>query len=215
MRVEPETPAILHTLVDWCMHVDNPADWHWTGWIGRKSRAAFLSYLKPYADSGDEVTRKRAAVVEKYLNEDPDAGRAYQAWITEDIRARSGHRLPEVEKALRAGGSPDRLEALDLARRKRLFYLMDESFADAFRACSGDKDPQVRRDISRILGILTRLFEDRPWGSGAVDILLDLTKDPDPRVRYDAMYLGLTPLPPTREDAVVRRLVELALVDRR
>jgi RNA polymerase sigma factor (sigma-70 family) len=215
MRVEPETPAILHALVDWCMHVDNPADWHWTGWVGRRSRAAILSYLKPYADSGDEAIRKRAAAVGKYLNEDPDAGRAYQAWITEDIRARSGRRLPEVRKALHAGSSRDRLEALNLALRERLFYLMDESFADAFRACAGDKDPQVRRDISRILGILARLFGDRPWGGGAVDILLDLTKDPDPDVRFYAMYLGLTPLPAAREDAVVRRLVELALGDRR
>jgi RNA polymerase sigma factor (sigma-70 family) len=215
MRVEPETPSILHALVDWCMHVENPADWGWAGWVGRKSRAEILSYLKPYLDSSDDATRRRAEVVGKYLAEAPDAGRAYQAWVTEIIRARSGHRLPEVERALKAGQSRDRLEALQLALRERLFYLMDESFADAFRACAGDKDPRVRREIASILGVFPRLSEGRPWGSRAVDILLDLSKDPDPDVRYSAVYHGLTPLPPTRREDVMRRLVELALVDRR
>ena len=63
MRVEPKTLAILHALVDWCMHVENTMDWYWAGWIGRKHRAELLAYLKPYLASGDEATRKRAAVV--------------------------------------------------------------------------------------------------------------------------------------------------------
>src|SRR5262249_4884269 len=135
MRVEPQTPAILHALVDWCMHVESPADWGWAGWIGRKHRAELASYLKPYLDSGDGATRARAALVRKLLAEAPDAGKAYQAWATAIVRAKAGHRLPGVEKALRTGSSRDRRDALSLAQRERLNLLMDESFADAFRSC--------------------------------------------------------------------------------
>ena len=28
----PKPPAILHALVDWCMHVENTMDWYWAGW---------------------------------------------------------------------------------------------------------------------------------------------------------------------------------------
>ncbi len=153
MRVEPKTPAILHALVDWCMHVENTMDWYWAGWIGRTHRAELLSYLKPYLDSGDEATRKRAAVVEKYLSEAPDASKAYQAWSREIVRAKSGHRLPGVEKALRTGGSRERLDTLKRSLAEGLPVLMGESFVDAFRACADDKDPAVRREVTRILDV--------------------------------------------------------------
>ncbi len=92
---------------------------------------------------------------------------------------------------------------------------MDESFVDAFRACAGDKDPDVRQEVARTPGQVHRYFEGRPWGGGVVDILLRLSKDQDPEVRYDAVVSGLTPLPETRHEDVIRRLVELAVVDRR
>ena len=139
MRVEPKTPAILHALVDWCMHVESGMDWIWVGRIGRTHRAELASYLQPYLDSGDETTRKRAIVVGKFLSEAADAGEAHQAWTREIVRAKSGHRLPGVEKALRTGTSRERIDALRLIERERLIYLMDESFAGPLRACAGTR----------------------------------------------------------------------------
>ena len=106
MRVEPKTPAILHAMVDWCMHVENPMDWYWAAWSGRKHRSEQLAFHKPLLDSNDEATRKRAVVVKKYLSEDPDRGEAYRDWITEIVRAKSGHRGGgSREGALRTGQS--------------------------------------------------------------------------------------------------------------
>lgn len=214
MRVEPKTPAILHALVDWCIHVENTMDWQWAGWIGRKHRSELASYLKPYLDSGDEATRKRAVVVGKFLSEDPDQYKAYRAWAAEIVRAKSGHRLAGVEKTLRTGTSRERLDAMKLVFEERLYYLIDESFADAFRACARDKDPAVRRESTRTLGLFTHNDPSLPWTGTAVDILLDLSKDPDARTRYDAVYHGLTSLPTAHQEAVIRRLVEMAMFDR-
>ena len=214
MRVEPKTPAILHAMVDWCMHVENPMDWYWAAWSGRKHRPEQLAFVKPLLDSSDEATRKRAVVVKKYLSEDPDCGEAYRDWITEIVRAKSGHRVAGVEKALRTGQSRERLDALRLIAGERLTLLLDESFVGAFRACADDKDPAVRQEVARTLG-RPRYFEGRPWGGGVVEILLGLSKDQDPKVRYVAVRSGLTPLPETRHEDVMRRLVELAVVDPR
>ena len=151
MRVQPKTPAILHALVDWCMHVENTMDWYWVAWIGRKHRAELVDDLKPYLASGDEATRKRAAVVGKYLSESPDRYEAYRAWATEIVRAKSGHRLPELVKALRTGDSRALRDAIGLAQQERLTLLVDESFIDALRVCADDRDPAVRREVARIL----------------------------------------------------------------
>ena len=214
MRVEPKTPAVLHALVDWCMQVDCPMDWYWAGWSGRARRDELLSYLKPYLDSNDPPTRERAAVVETYLKQDPARGEAYRAWSAKVVRAKSGHRLPGVEKAIRDGSGPERLAALRLVLDERLWLLMGESSVAAFRACAGDQDPAVRREVARTLGS-SRFYEGKPWGGTGVEVLLRLAKDDDPGVRYDAVYYGLTPLGETRRGDAIRALLDVAARDRR
>jgi RNA polymerase sigma factor (sigma-70 family) len=212
MRVEPKTPAILHAIVDWCMHIDNTMDWIWAGYCGRKDRATILSCIKPYLDSADEATRRRAIVVEKYLSESPDKGEAHGEWLRGKVQAKSGHRLPGIEKTLRNGNSRDRLAALKLILTDELIHIMGESFVDPLRACAGDEDPAVRRELASVLNMAAWLNRDRPWTDDVIEIVLRLSADKDPQVRYDAVYHGLpNPLPDRRRDDIIRRLVAVAV----
>ena len=213
MRVEPKAPAILHAVVDWCMHVDNTMDWIWAGYCGRKDRALFLSFIKPYLASPDAATRRRATVVEKYLSESPDAADAYGEWARDTVRAKSGHRLPEIEKTLRTGNSHDRLAALKLVQTEELTHIMGESFVKPLRACARDVDPAVRREIASVLNMAMRCNWDRPWTDNIIEIVLRLTADKDPDVCYDAVYHGLpNPLPDRKRNDIIRQLVNVALV---
>jgi carboxyl-terminal processing protease len=216
MRVEPQTPAILHAVVDWCMHVENVMDWFWAGHISRKDRALILSFLKPYLDSTDAATRCRASIVEKYLTESPEAGPAYAQWARERVQAKSGHRLPALEKALRDGNSSDRLEALQVIEREDVVRIMGELFVDPLRACAGDPDSKVRQELPRVVDGVIGCNLDRPWAGKIIDIVMRLSADEDPRVRYNAVYFGVpNPLPEARRDDLIRRLVMPAVDDRR
>ncbi len=211
MRVEPKTPAIVHAMVDWCMHVENSMDWEWVSLAVRKDPAQAKAFLRPYLDSDDKMIRARAAVVAKFLDHDPGRHEANLAWARERARAKSGYLLPRIEKALRTGTSRERIDAMERAGRERLDLLMDESFAPAFRAAAGDESPFVRERTIEFLARFSGWDEGRPWNGVAADILLDLSRDRDREIRHTAIESGLTPLPPTRREATIRRLVEVAV----
>lgn len=212
MRVEPKPPAVLHAMVDWCMHVDNGMDWYWVSWCGKGRRAEMASYVKPYLTSPDEATRDRAAAVEKLVSEEPNRSTAYIDWITKATRKKSGHLLPQVKQALLRGDSAARGDALRLIGKERLGLIMDDTFADPFRACARDKDAAVRREVAQTLPSC-RLGKGDVQSPEAIDVLLGLSKDDDSKVRYDAVYYGLTPLPQVRREDVAQRLVDMVLFD--
>ena len=213
MRVRPTTPAILHALADYCMAVDNTMDWTWAERVGRGHRDELVGYLRPHLDSPDPALRERAAVVAAVLRGDPDCWKAYNAWTTGLVRARFGDRLPGLIATLRAGPARERLDALGLIAKERLTLLLDEPFAESFRVCAGDPDPTVRRRVAAVLG-RARPDGSQPGGGTLVDVLLGLLADGDPRVRYDAVYYGITsPLTGFRDEDIIRGLAALALRD--
>lgn len=209
MRVQPQAPAILHALVDWCMAGE--ADWENAGFAGRANRAELLAFLQPYRDSADPATRERAAVVEKFLVEAPDREEARLAWTTKLVRARSAGRLPEVKKALRSGTARERQAALDEVTLGRLALLADDDLIAALAVCAEDQDPSTRRDVTRALGQI-RVAPDAPWADAWVDLMLRLLRDESPWVRAGAVHFGLIPPPEVRTEEVVRGLIEQVLV---
>ncbi len=59
---QPKTPAILRTLAELAMRVDDPNDLDRIAWGCNDQRAELLEYLKPFETSDDEVIRKKADV---------------------------------------------------------------------------------------------------------------------------------------------------------
>jgi hypothetical protein len=66
--VQPKPPAVLRTLVDLCMQVDDREDWNRIAWGTRSQRTEVLSYLKPYLAARDEATREKAALLAKVFD---------------------------------------------------------------------------------------------------------------------------------------------------
>ena len=66
-EVRPLTPAILHTLADLCMRVEDPDVLDRTARCAQSQRAEILAYLEPYRVAKDETNRGKVAVVAKIL----------------------------------------------------------------------------------------------------------------------------------------------------
>lgn len=60
--VSQKTPAILKTLVDLCMRVDDPNDLSRVAWGAKSQQSELLKYLQPYLESKEEPVRSKAEV---------------------------------------------------------------------------------------------------------------------------------------------------------
>ena len=193
--VAPKPPAVLHALVDLCMHTPFSQDWGRVAWGARTQRAELLAFLKPYLAAEDQSTREKAVVLEKVLGDLPDHVAALTEWLAKQVRIKSGNRLPAVRQALLSGTSQDRIEALRVVLEEDLCRIIDESFVDAFRNSAADADMEVRRQAARTIGVCARIDFAGPKTDLVFDILLRLAEDKDPEVRYNAVWQGLIPIP--------------------
>ncbi|RKY17586.1 MAG: hypothetical protein DRQ55_15440 [Planctomycetota bacterium] len=119
--------------------------------------------------------------------------------------------MPDVRDVLRSGDSAARLALLARISDDELTKDMDDSYLADFAAAAEDPDPAVRAELARVVCAAWI------WRAGlhrisdpAVDLALRLSRDPDPDVRSQAVYHGLSTYRGERDD-VLRRLVELAL----
>ena len=142
---------------------------------------------------------------------------AISEWFKKRIRSKSGHRLLSVKQAIQSGTSRERREVIAWALSEELYQIMDESFVEALRGLhASDHDPEVRKSLTILLGSAQR-FHTPPAAARVVDLLLRLSADENPEIRFYAVNGGLsesTSLPERRE-AVIRRLVTLALADQK
>ena len=213
--VEPKPPAVLHALVDLCMHTTNPSDWGRIAWGARKQRTELLSYLNPYLAAPDQAMRERAAMLEKVLGEDPDHARAQEEWFKKQVQLKSAHRLPAIREALLSGSPAERKDALCATNTDMLWRIMDDSFIDAFIKCAADADVEVRKEVATTLGMFVRFGFGKSKTGEAIDALLALCADPDGDVRYAAAWQGLIPIPELQRKEVVKGLVNLAIDEHR
>ena len=211
--VQPKPPAVLRTLAELCMASENGEELGRIVWGAESQRDEVLAYVRPFLDSGDPTVREKAVAVEKIFKKELNANVWAGEQATKRARAKYGHRISEIEKALRDGTSPERMEALRLVSDGAGLVLDEPSIA-AFAACAESKDEKVRREVARTAGQYQYNWTSRWKSPAAVDLLLRLSCDPSPDVRYAAVYHGLTLLPEVKQEEVARRLLELAISDR-
>jgi hypothetical protein len=108
------------------------------------SRQEMLKYLQPYLDSSDPDISAQAQLLQKVFKGELD----YNTWSREqyqkDIRRHFTPLLPQIRRILAEGSSKQRRDALNIIKVHGVSPLFDESFAEPFRACLLDQDPEVR-----------------------------------------------------------------------
>jgi hypothetical protein len=210
--VRPKTDAILRTLVDLCVLVDDPNDLSRVAWGVGQQRDAALRFLEPHLHSENFETREKAEVVRQILSREIKAF----AWAEERKRvaaqAAYGDKLDELAQTLWSGSSSERKATLDLIAREGLTLIMDEIYVEDFARCALDPDPEIRRRVARMVGSRW-IWSAQKQNLEAIALLLQLSEDGDRDVRYNAVYFGLSTVK-EKETNVLCRLLEMAFLDR-
>ncbi len=210
--VEPKTPAILRTLVDLCMRVDDADDLSRVAWGAKLQERELLEFLTPHLNSPDAAQRAKAQVLERIFKGELKA----MVWAAEEARKRAQAKhagdLPRMKNVLENGSTQDRRATLELVARDRITLIMDDSFVAAFEACAKDEDPRVRNDVAVLAGFRW-VWSAESQHAGAIDLMLRLSQDPDRDVHDNAVYYGLSTVQ-KKDDRVIRRLLEMAFADR-
>jgi len=201
--VKNKTPNILRTLADLCMQGQEIA--RISSEIGDQ-RDELLAYIMPYLENDDAAKREIAAAIIKHFKGELDFGKWQRDRRLEQIKVVYGYQLPGLRETLLAGDSRDRRQALMTIQNKGLTPILDDSFLPALRAAADDPEWRVRNEVARVA-----------WGverqdPNAIELMLKLSTDSVRDVRSRAVYFGLS-LVPDKGEAVVRRLVEMALAD--
>ncbi|MGI8906972.1 MAG: M56 family metallopeptidase [Candidatus Sumerlaeaceae bacterium] len=221
--VKPKTPAILRTLVDLCIVVDDPNDLSRVAWGARDQEKDLLKHLEPYLSSSDATVRTKAQALRKIFRDELNAFSWYGEFRKERAQRLYADKLPEYVKKLREGNSKERLETFRYLHQEGIGSLLDPVEAlEIYTVCANDADSKVRKEIAiqagGLAGYLAHMeVEGETTASEpakrVLDLLFVLSRDPEREVRYYAVYSGLSTMTP-KPEPVVRRLLEIAFEDR-
>ncbi|MBP7052678.1 MAG: right-handed parallel beta-helix repeat-containing protein [Phycisphaerae bacterium] len=202
-----KTPNILRTLADICMRGEEVGRITWG--LGDQ-RDAMLAYITPHLQDSDPDKRQTAELLVKHFKGELDFEQWQREKRDEQARARLGDQLPQIRQTLLAGDSEARRQAfVTLARSGG--SVLDDSFLPALQAAASDPSSEVRNDVVRTVGGRW-IWSAQQQDPNAIALTLRLSSDSDREVRYNAVYYGLSTVR-DKSDAVVRRLVEMALAE--
>jgi len=210
--VNPKTPAILRTLADLCMRVDDPNDLGRIAWGAKSQRDELIQYLQPYLKSQDKAVRTKAEVCRQIFLGKIKAFEWAKQQAKVQAESKYVEQLADIKDALEKGKSDKRKDTLQLIRRERISLIMDDSFISTFAACANDPDESVRNQVAKIVGNRW-VWSAKTQNSEAIELMLRLSKDYSRQVRYNSVYYGLSTVRKKNEE-VVRRLLEIAFEDR-
>ncbi len=209
---KPKTPAILRTLAELCMRIDDPNDLGRVAWGAKSQQEELIKYLQPYFDSDDAAVRAKAEICQQIFQ---GKLKAFE-WAAQQAKERAEKeytgQLPEIKEALLSGDTIKRKEILKLIRAKRLTLIMDDSFLNAFAACAKDPDATVRNSTVKLIGGYW-IWRAKSQNPDAIELVLTLSKDKNREVRYNSVYYGLSTVR-EKDEEVIRRLLEMAFTDR-
>ncbi len=209
--VKQKTPAILRTLAELCIEIDDPNDLGRVAWGAADQMDQLLPLIEPYLASDTPWVRAKAAALGRIFRGELGAFEWAAERCKEPPRPRPWDELPEVRRGLRQGTSAERLALLERIAAEELTQRMNESYIADFAVAATDPDPAVRRQVAKRVG--NTWIWRAGWHrihAGAVDLMLEMSRDPDPDVRHEAVYYGLSTYRGERDD-VLLRLVDLAL----
>ncbi|MFB0524228.1 MAG: CARDB domain-containing protein, partial [Phycisphaerae bacterium] len=205
--LQPKTPNVLRTLAEVCMQGEDVGR---ITWGTRSQRDELVSYIEPYLEHENQEKREMAFILLKHFGGEIDFEKWKREKFLEQKKIEFADRLPEFRDKLLTGNSKTRREVLTLIQINVIGSLLDDSFLDAMNACAEDKDPAVRSRVASIAG--SRWVWSGEENDRAIQLMLKLSYDEDRDTRYKAVYHGLSTVR-NKSQAVIRRLVELALAD--
>ena len=209
---KPKSPAILRTLAELCMRIDDPNDLGRIAWGAKSQQEELIHYLQPYFDSNDAEVRAKAEVCRKIFQGKLKAFEWAIQKTKEQAEKEYTDQLPGIKEALLAGDTINRNETLKLIRAKGLTLIMDDSFINAFAACANDPDATVRNNATKLIGGHW-IWKAKSQNPDAIKLVLTLSKDENREVRYNSVYYGLSTVR-EKDEEVIRRLLEMAFEDR-
>lgn len=110
-------------------------------------------------------------------------------------------------------GSPDlKLLSLSLLSQDKYEGEMDDSFMPGFKACAQSQVLPVRITAARVLGTYYVQRKENP-DTEAVELLVQLARDPSSDVRYSAVYHGLSHIK-DKSDDIINLLIDIAAANR-
>ncbi|TXT39065.1 MAG: hypothetical protein FD138_185, partial [Planctomycetota bacterium] len=209
--VEAKSPAILRTLAELSMRVDDPNDLDRIAWGTRKQQQELIEYLKPFLASKEEAVRAKAEVCQQIFQGELKAF----AWAAKQAKVRAekkyASQLSAFKAVLESGSSEERRKTLDMIIAERIALIMDDSFVAAFAKCAADQDASIRESVAIVAGGRW-VWESEQQHPDAIKLMVLLSTDTDREVRYNAVYYGLSTIK-NKSDEVVRRLLEMAFAD--
>jgi beta-lactamase regulating signal transducer with metallopeptidase domain len=209
--VKDKSPNILKTLADIAMATDDPNDLHRIAWGCDSQKGELLAFLEPYLASDDDSVCDKARIRERIFKGELKAFDWAREQDKKEAEATVGERLPEFREKLLNTKGKERLAVLKTIQHNGVATIMDDSFLDAMVVCAEDPDPDVRRAVARMAGNKWVWSADKQ-PKEAIDLMLRLSRDEDRETRNQALYFGLSTVK-DKDEPVIRRLVELALVD--
>lgn len=211
--VRPKTEPILRAMVEAGMKTEDPNTLGRIAWGASSNQASLLKYLEPFLKSEDEAKRKHAEELRKIFGGEIEAF----AWSTARAKKRASEiysgRLEEFRDGLVKGDSAKRRETIDTIQRESIALIMDDTFISAFAEAAKDHDEDIRRFVAVTVGSRW-IWHGGEQAKAAIDLMVNLSRDESPQVRYAAVYFGLSTIR-NYDKEVVDRLLEIVRQDAR